>query len=77
MKKLHFRSNSPCITYLSYLLQEEQIFKSSKRGRSTGRLWDSITGRPGDQMVGRSRDVRGTSVKHAFLIQLTNTLNLL
>ena len=40
MKKLFFRSNSPCITYLQryYIfdicfcfLQEEQIFKSSKR----------------------------------------------
>ena len=42
MKKLFFRSNSPCITYLQryYIfdicfcfLQEEQIFKSSKRVR--------------------------------------------
>ena len=42
MKKLFFRSNSPCITYLQryYIfdicfcfLQEEQIFKSSERVR--------------------------------------------
>ena len=32
MKKLFFRSNSPGITHLFLFLQEEQIFKSSKRG---------------------------------------------
>ena len=31
-----------------------------------GRLRDPFAGRPWDQMVGRSKDVRGTSVKHAF-----------
>ena len=30
-------------------------------------LWDPFAGRPGDQIVEeRSRDVRGTSVKHVF-----------
>ena len=38
--------------YSCFFLQEEQIFKSSIRGR------------PRDQMMGRSRDVRGTLVKH-------------
>ena len=28
-------------------------------GMSTGRLRDPITGRPGNQMMGRSGDVRG------------------
>ena len=28
-------------------------------GTSTGRLRDPVAGRPGDQMMGRSRDVRG------------------
>ena len=57
MKKLFFRSNSPCITYLQryYIfdicfcfLQEEQIFKSSKRVR------------PRDVYETQLRDVPGT-----------------
>ena len=32
----------------------------------TGRLRDPVAGRPWDQMMGRSKDVRGTSVKHVF-----------
>ena len=50
----------------SCFLQEKQIFKSCKR-TSTGRLRDSVTGRLGNQMMGRSGDVRGTSIKHVFL----------
>ena len=46
-------------------------------GTSTGRLRDLIARCPGDQIMGRSRDVPGTSVKHVFWIQLTNALNLL
>ena len=33
-------------------------------GTSTGRLRDPVVGRPRDQMMGRSGDVRGMSVKH-------------
>ena len=40
------------------------------------RLRDPVAGRPWDQMMGRSKDVRGTSVKHVFQIKLTNTFNL-
>ena len=36
MKKHFFRSNNPCITYLFLFSQEEQIFKSSKWGRTRG-----------------------------------------
>ena len=46
----------------SCFLQEEQMLKSCKPGR----LQDPVTERPGDQMMGRSGDVRGTSVKHGF-----------
>ena len=46
-------------------------------GTSTGRLRDSIEGRPGDQTMGRSGDIRGTSVIYVFKIQLKNILNLL
>ena len=35
-------------------------------GTSTGRLWDLVSGRPEDQMMGRSRDVWGTSAIHPF-----------
>ena len=44
---------------------------------STGRLPEPVVGRSADQMMGRSRDVRWTSVIHVFKIQLTNILNLL
>ena len=44
---------------------------------STGCLQDPVAGRPWNQMMGRSKDVRRTSVKHVFKIKLTNTLNLL
>ena len=33
---------------------------------STGRLQDPVMGRPGVQMNGRSREVRGTLVKYVF-----------
>ena len=35
-------------------------------GTSTGRLRDPVAGRPRDQMMGRSGDVRGTLVIHVF-----------
>ena len=35
-------------------------------GTSTGRLEDVVAGSPRDQMMGRSGDVPGTSVKHVF-----------
>ena len=31
-----------------------------------GRLRDLVTGRPWDQMMGRSRDIRGTLITHVF-----------
>ena len=36
------------------------------------RLRNPVAGRPGDQMMGRSGDVHGTSVIHAFYIYLRN-----
>ena len=35
-------------------------------GTSTGHLLDPVAGRSGDQMMGRSGDVRGTSVMHVL-----------
>ena len=46
-------------------------------GTSTGRLQDSVAGCPGDQMMGPSGDVHGTSVIYVFKIKLRNKLNLL
>ena len=46
-------------------------------GMSTGRPRDPIAGRPLDQMMGRSGDVRKASVIYVFKIQLRNILNLL
>ena len=47
IKKVFFRSNSPCIISVFLFLQE-------------------VAGRPWDQMMGRSKYARGTSVKHVF-----------
>ena len=38
-----------------------------------GRLRDPVAGRPGDQIMGRSGDVSGTSVIHVF-IQVTQDI---
>ena len=42
-----------------------------------GDIHGTPMGRPGDQMMGRSGDVRGMSVIYIFKIQLKNILNLL
>ena len=47
IKKIFFRSNSPCIISVFLFLQE-------------------VAGRPWDQMMGRSKYVRGTPVKHVY-----------
>ena len=77
MKKLFFRSNRPCITYFwLFFYRKNKYLKVLNRGVFTGpSCW--IVGGPGDQMMGRFRDVCGTSIKHVFYIQLINTLNLL
>ena len=63
MKKLFFRSIRVLVLHICFcFLQQEQIFKSSKRGR----LKDSVAGRPWDQIMGRSKDVCGTTAKHVF-----------
>ena len=77
MKKLLFRSNSPRITHLFLSFTGRKNFQKFQTGTSTGRRRDLIAGRPGDQMMGRSRDVCRTSVIHLFQIQLTKILNLL
>ena len=46
-------------------------------GTSTRRLPDPAVGRSWEQMMERSKDVRGTLVKHVSWIKLTTTLNLL
>ena len=61
MEKMFFRSNNPCITYL-FLFFKGRIDIQ----KFTGRLRNPVTGGPCDQMIGRSKDVRGTSVKHVF-----------
>ena len=46
-------------------------------GTFTGRLLDPVAGRPVDQMMGCSGDIRGTWIIYVFKIQLRNILNLL
>ena len=77
MKKLSFIDNSPCITCLSLFYTRRTNNQKFQAGTSTGHLLEPVAERPGDQMMGRSRDAFETSVKHAFWIQLTNALNLL
>ena len=77
MKKLFLRNNSLCITYLFLFFIGRTNIQKFWTGMSTGRLRDPVAGRPWDQMMGRSKDVRGTSVKYVFEIKITNTLNLL
>ena len=50
----------------SCYLQEEQIFKSSKRGRPWDVYGTQLRDVPGDQMMERSGDVRGTSAIYVF-----------
>ena len=38
------------------------------------RLWEPGAGRPGDQMMGRSGDVHGTSVIHFFSFFFTQNV---
>ena len=50
------------VLYIYYcFLLEKQIFKISKWRRQR-----DVAGRPGDQMMGRSGELRGTSVIHGF-----------
>ena len=77
MKKLFLRSNSPSITYLFPFFTGRTNIQKFWSGMSTGRLRDPVAGRSWNQMMGRSKDVRGTSVKYVFQIKITNTLNLL
>ena len=60
MKKLFFRSNSPCITYLFLFFTGRTNIRKFWTGTSTGRLRDPVAGRPWDQMMGRSKDVDQT-----------------
>ena len=66
MKKFCFRSKSPYITYPFLFFTGRTNIQKFLTGTSTGRLLDTIVGRPGDQMMGRSRDLGRTSVKHGF-----------
>ena len=66
MKKLFFRSNSPCFTYLFQFFTGRTNIQMFSTGASTGRLREQVAGRHGNQMTGRSRDVHGMSVKHVF-----------
>ena len=61
-----FRSNSLCITYLFLLQEEQNDIQKFDTGTSTGRLWNQVTGRSGDQIMGCSRHVRWTLVKYVF-----------
>ena len=66
MKKLFLRSNNPCITYLFLFFTGRTNIQKLGTGTFTERLRDPVAGRPWDQMMGCSKDFRGTSVKHVF-----------
>ena len=76
MKKMFFRSNILALHIYSCFLQEEQIFKSSKRGSPR----DVYRTQLRDVLGNNWWDVLGTLAGHwsnIFKIQFTNTLNLL
>ena len=66
MKKMFFRCNSPCFTHLFLIFTEKTNIQKFLIETSMGRLRDPVARRPGDQMMGRSGDVRGTSVINVF-----------
>ena len=66
MKKLFFRCISSLFAHLFLFVTGKTNIQKVYMGTSTGRLRDSVAGRPGDQMMGRFGDVHGTSVIHAF-----------
>ena len=66
IKNLFFRCNSPCFTHLFLLFTEKTNIQKFQMGTFTGCLRDLIAGVPGEQMMGRSGDVGGTSVIHVF-----------
>ena len=67
MKKVFFRCNSPCvhssITVFYWKKKYSKVLNGDVHGTST----DIVAGRPGNQMMGRSADVRRTSVILVFL----------
>ena len=62
MKKLFLEAIVLVLLIYVCFLQEEPIFKSSKAASPQ----DPVARRPGDQMMGRFRDVHGMLVKHDF-----------
>ena len=64
IKKLFFRNNSSCITYIFLNFIGTKSTQTFYLGRSTGRLLDPASGLPVDRIMGRSRDVRGTLAKY-------------
>ena len=66
MKKVLFRCNGYCFTHLLLFFTAKTNMQKFYMGTSTRRLWDPVVGRPGDQMMGRSGDIPGTSVIHVF-----------
>ena len=66
IKKLFFRRNSPCITYLFLLFAGRTNIQNFWTETSMGHLWDPVVGRLGDEMMRRTGDIRRTSVKHVF-----------
>ena len=66
MRKLFFRSNSPYLTCLFLFFTRRTNIQNFWTRTFTGRLRDPVARPPWDQMMGRSKDIRGTSVKHVF-----------
>lgn len=66
MKKLYFRSNDPCITYLYMFFMGKVNIKMIQMGTFMERLRDLLMWPHGVQMIGNSRDVCRTLVKLVF-----------
>ena len=66
MGKPVFRRNSPCFTHQLLLFIGKTNIQKFEMGTSMGRLRDPVAGRPGDQLMGCSGDVRWALVINVF-----------
>ena len=74
MKKVF---SSPCFAHVLLLFTGKNKYSNVLNGNIHGTSTGPVARRPRDRMMGRSGEVRGTSVIHFFKIQLKNILNLL
>ena len=66
MKKLFLEAIFLVLLIYSCFFTGRTNIQMFETGMSRGGLRDPVSGRPADQMMGHSRDFRGTSVKYVL-----------